>query len=474
MVASAMPGAGSVDPPVAPHLPQPSFHAHRPGSVRPASRDLRTEARLDTDVLVVGGGAAGVATAVTAARQGLSVTLVERYGFCGGGAVAGLSGTICGLYDATDSPCAAPRQRVFGFAHEFATRLAAMGGLTPPLRYGKTWTRVHDPLVWREAADAFLKEAGVQVLFHALAVKVLTDGGERIEGVEAWTKQGIVEIRARITVDASGDADIVAMAGLPCRIGDEGRVQNPTMIFRLLNVDVPRFVAAYGTDSIMPEEVAALLRGASLPRTKVWLFPTTRPGELLCNCTRVLGSDGRELNTLFWRDFTEAEIEGRRQVRAYAEVFRRHLAGCENSFVNDTGVQVGVRQTRQIEGRARLTAAAVLQAAKCPDGVALSPWPIELHRGDRPRLEWLLDDHYEVPLGCFVPARGDGLLVAGRCLSAEHEAAASARVTAQCFAYGHAIGHAAALTVREGIPPRAIRGAELRRILNQDGARLDG
>ncbi len=455
----------------------------RAASIDPAAGrnivlDKRPTDRIDVDVAVIGGGAAGVATAVTAARQGLKVMLVERYGFCGGGAVAGLSGTVCGLYEATDDRAAPPRQVVFGFADEFCRRLEGMGGLGEPVPYGKTFTRVHDPLVWREAADGLLREAGVDILFHAVATGVTLDG-ERIAGVTLWTKQGPVDLRAALVVDASGDADIAAMAGLPCTIGDQGRVQNPTMIFRLLGVDTARFIAEYGDDTIMPARITELIQAKhnagdyELPRAKIWLFTTTRPGELLCNCTRVLGPDGRELNTLFRRDFTDAELEGRRQMRAYARFFRDHLAGCENAFVNDTGVQVGVRQTRQVDGVARLTNADVVAGAKFADGIALSPWPIELHAGQKPKVEWLLNDVYEVPFGCFVPERGEGLLIAGRCLSAEHEAVASARVTAQCFAYGHAIGHAAAIAVRQRIAPRALSGLELRSVLNRDGARLN-
>jgi hypothetical protein len=441
--------------------------------------DKRETPRLDADVVVVGGGAAGVAAAVTAARQGLKVTLVERYGFCGGGAVAGHSGTVCGLYEATDDRNAKPRQVVFGFADEFVRRLEAAGGLTEPVLYGKTYTRVHDPLVWREVADALLLEAGVDVIYHAVATGVRTDGGERIEGIELWTKQGTLDLRAGLVIDASGDADVVAMAGLPSFVGDNGRVQNPTMIFRLLGVDVERFLAAYGQDTIMPESVSDLIKAKHnsgeyhLPRAKIWLFTTTRPNELLCNCTRVVGSDGRELNTLYYRDFTEAEIEGRRQAREYARFFRDNLVGCESVYVNDTGVQVGVRQTRQMTGVSMLMNADVVQGRKFRDGIARSPWPIELHAGAKPKVEWLLNDYYEVPFGCFVPERGEGLLSAGRCLSAEHEAVASARVTAQCFSYGHAIGHAAAIAVRERIAPRSIDGSDIRMLLNRDGAQLN-
>jgi hypothetical protein len=438
--------------------------------------DRRSAFAIDTDVAVAGGGAAGVAAAVTAARQGLGVVLVERYGFCGGGAVAGMSGTVCGLYEASEH-AAPPRQVVFGFADEFVRLLESRGGLAAPVRYGKTYTRVHDPLVWREAADHLLREAGVQVLFHSTVTEALLDG-ERVGGLVAYTKQGRLEVRARLTIDASGDADIVAMAGFPSFIGDEGRVQNPTMIFRLGGVDTERFLRAYGADTIMPEQVSELLRahhgkGYFLPRAKIWLFTTTRPGELLCNCTRVIGPDGRELNTLIAADFTDAEIEGRRQMREYARFFREHIAGCEASWVNDSGVQVGVRQTRQGRGVALLRNEDVVRGTKSNDAIARSPWPIELHAGAKPRVEWLLNDYYEVPYGCFVPQRGEGLLFAGRCLSAQHEAVASARVTAQCFSYGHAIGHAAAMCLEARCEPRALNGADVRERLNRDGARLD-
>lgn len=438
--------------------------------------DKRPAFSIDTDVVVAGAGAAGVAAAVTAARQGRRVVVVERYGFCGGGAVAGMSGTVCGLYAASERR-SSPEQVVFGFADEFVRLLESRGGLTPPVPYGKTWSRVHDPLIWREAADHVLREAGVQVLFHSTVTGALLDG-ERVQGLSAYTKQGTVTVRSGITIDASGDADVLAMAGLPTFVGDDGRVQNPTMIFRLGGVDTERFLRGYGADTIMPEQVTELLRrhhghGYFLPRAKIWLFTTTRPGELLCNCTRVVGPDGRELNTLFAADFTDAELEGRRQMREYARFFREHLAGCENSYVIDTGVQVGVRQTRQGRGVALLGNDAVVRGTKYADGIARSPWPIELHAGAKPRVEWLLDDFYEVPYGCFVPQRGEGILFAGRCLSAQHEAVASARVTAQCFSYGHAVGHAAAMCLEAGCEPRNLSGAEVRERLNRDGARLD-
>lgn len=441
--------------------------------------DSRNVPDLNCDVLVVGGGAAGVATATVAARNGLKVVLIERYGFCGGGAVAGHSGTVCGLYEASDQLSDRPVQVVWGFAEEFLQAMVARGGLSDPVRYGKTFTRVHDPAVWREVADDLLFDQNVTVIYHAVAVEVLIEGSEAVEGARVWTKQGPLNVRATVTVDASGDADLVAMADLPNFIGDNGRVQNPTMIFRLLGVAIDAFVKEYGEDTIMPPEVSEMIVAANasgeyvLPRAKIWLFQTTRPSELLCNCTRIIGADGRELNPLFYQDFSEAEREGRRQAREYARFFRDRLAGCENAWLNDTAVQVGVRQTRQIEGRQKLMNTDIVAGTKFTDGIARSPWPIELHTGTRPKVEWLLQDCYEVPYECFVPAQGENILAVGRCLSAEHEAVASARVTAQCFSYGHAIGHAATLAVREKIAPKQIRGADLRAILNTEDARLD-
>jgi hypothetical protein len=442
------------------------------------SADYRAKETLQTDLLIVGGGAAGLAAAVTAARRGVRVVLLERYGFAGGAAVAGLSGTVCGLYTASPNLTRRPEQVIHGFADEFIGAMEARHGLTGPVIYGDTFTRVHDPLVWREVGDALLMDAGVTVIYHALVTDVYVEGGERIAGVRAYTKQGKLDVFAHLTIDASGDADVFAMAGFETTMGLNGNVQNPTMIFRIQGVDTGRFVEKYGANSILGPAVeqlieAAQLEGRDLPRKKIFLFPTPRPGELLCNATRIIGADKRELNPLKWRDLTEAEIRGRAQVRAYLEFFRDHIEGCENAFVNDTGVQVGVRQTRQIRGLATLCNDDVIGARKNKDGIARSPWPIEMHRGEKPKLVWIYDDYYEIPYGCFVPQRGESLLAVGRCLSAEHEAMASARVTGPCFGYGQAVGLAAAICIKESLAPRALAGADLRVELNRLGAKLD-
>ncbi len=441
---------------------------------RADATDLQVLAEVD--VLVVGAGAAGVAAATVAAEGGAEVLIVEKYGFAGGAAVAGMSGTICGMYLASDDPEAPPRQVVFGFTERFAARLRERGGLTGPQRYGKTFTSAHDPLKWREVADELLTSAGARILFHTDVVEVIVEDG-RYRGVVIASNAGLGVIRARRIVDASGDGAIVARGGGDWRFGQDGRIQNPTMFFRIGNVDLERFWDAWGEDTICPawiteRIVAARDRGLDLPRNKIWIFDTGRAGELLVNATRLVGEGGRMLNVIDPVDFTIAEISGREQVRQYARFLREEIPGCEELYVVDTGVEAGIRQTRTIRGIQTLRNEDVVEARKSPDAVVRSPWPIELHDGERPKLHWILDDYYEVPYGTLVPAVGEDVIVAGRCLSAEHEALASARVTAQCFEYGHAAGAATLISLEREIDYRAIAAREVRERMIRAGSAL--
>lgn len=430
----------------------------------------------EVDVLVVGLGAAGVAAATVAAEAGLSVLAVEKYGFAGGAAVAGMSGTVCGLYLATDDPDDGPTQVVSGFTERFRAGLEYRGGVTAPQRYGKTWTVAHDPLVWRETADALLDASGARIMYHAAVSAVVMDGAN-VRGAIIESNAGRVAVHARRTIDASGDAAVVARAGGDYFFGDEGRIQNPTMFFRLGGVDTDAFWAAYGDDTICPPWLTDAIRssreeGADLPREKVWIFRTTRPGELLVNATRLAAADGRVLNVIDPEDFTIAEIAGRRQVRAYAAFLRETMPGCASAYVVDTGVEAGIRQTRSIVAEVPLTNDDVVACRKRDDAIARSPWPIELHDGARPKLHWLLDDWYEVPYGSLLPVGLEDVIVAGRCLGAEHEALASARVTAQCFEYGHAAARAAILSLAQTRALRDIDVDELRRSMRRAGSAL--
>jgi hypothetical protein len=398
----------------------------------------------DVDVAVVGAGAAGVAAATVAAEAGASVLVIEKYGFAGGAAVAGMSGTICGMYLASDDLGDGPEQVVHGFTARFADELTVRGGLTAPQRYGKTFTAAHDPLIWRETADALLTAAGVQILFHTQVIDVRVKAGD-YRGLVVASNAGVGTVRAARIVDASGDGAVVARGGGAYRFGADGRIQNPTMFFRLGNVDTEAFRNAWGPDTISPGWVteaidAAQGVGRDLPRNKIWIFTTSRPGELLVNATRLTGPEGRMLNVINPADFTLAEIHGRRQVRDYAQFLAETVPGCASAYVVDTGVEAGIRQTRTIDGVLTLRDSDVVGGVKRADSICRSPWPIELHDGRKPKLHWLLDDYYDVPFGTLIPEHGENVIVAGRCLSAEHQALASARVTAQCFEYGHAAG----------------------------------
>lgn len=431
----------------------------------------------EVDVLVIGGGASGVAAAETAATMGKDTWLIEKYGFCGGAAVAGLSGTICGMYKATDNAEAEPEQVVFGFTERFRQQLAKRNGVTGPQRYGKTFTVTHDPLVWREAADDMLETAGVNVLFHTAVVGVIMDK-DAFKGVIIESNAGQSIILAKRIVDASGDAAVIARAGYESYFGDQGKIQNPTMFFRIAGIDMDTYLDYYGEDTICPTKVTANILDANasgeyaMPRHKIWIFPTTRPGELMVNATRLAGQDGRILNVIDPVDFTEAEIFGRRQVREYAKFLKNYVPGCESSYVVDTGVEVGIRQTRSIVGVETLTNEDVVTCRKRSDSICRTPWPIELHAGDKPKLHWLLDDYYDVPFNTLVPKVGENIIVAGRCLSAEHEALASARVTAQCFEYGHAAGIAAVKSINENTPIRDLRGEDIRAVMIDNGSAL--
>lgn len=437
--------------------------------------DLPVLAKVD--VLVIGGGAAGVAAAETAGTSGQDTWLIEKYGFCGGAAVAGLSGTICGMYMASDVENAQPEQVVFGFTERFRSELAKRGGVTGPQRYGKTFTVTHDPLIWREVADDLLEQANVTTLFHTAVTGVIMDE-DTFKGVVIESNAGQSIILAKMIVDASGDAALIARAGMDYYFGDRGRIQNPTMFFRVADVDMDKYLDYYGEDTICPPKVTENILSANasgkfdLPRHKIWIFPTTRPNELMVNATRLAGQDGRMLNVIDPKDFTEAEVFGRRQVREYTKFLNQFVPGCERAYVVDTGVEVGIRQTRSIVGVEMLTNDDVVNCRKRSDGICRTPWPIELHSGDKPKLHWLLDDYYDVPYNTLVPVVGENIIVAGRCLSAEHEALASARVTAQCFEYGHAAGIAVVKAITENKRIRDLKGQDIRSVMINNGSAL--
>lgn len=411
------------------------------------------------DVVVLGGGPAGIAAATTSGEAGLNTLLIERLGFCGGAAVSGMSGTICGLYNTVEAPRQAqPQQIIFGFAERMRLALEADAGLTPPQIYGKTWVKTHDCATYKKVATDFLREAGVQILYHTEMVDVLTND-DAVKGLVLHTRSGFTTVHAKRFIDCSGDADIVFRSGQKTTKGNNGVIQNPSMMFKIGNVDLTRYLDYWGADTISPPKVVEKLEARDeLIRKKVWLFPTVNPGEVLVNGTKITGFDGRALDVTDPVDHSEAEQFSIYQAQAFFRFLKEEIPGCENAYFIDYGQEVGVRQTRSIAGVKRLTNDDVINTRKCEDAIARSSWPIELHYGAKPKTEWLIDDYYEVPFGALVPQEGRNVIVAGRCLSAEHEALASCRVTAQCFEYGRAAAIATQMSLRDGIAYKDMDG----------------
>lgn len=420
------------------------------------------------DVVVLGGGPAGIAAATTVAERGHSTLLIERLGYCGGAAVSGMSGTICGLYMTVEDPQAKgaePEQIIFGFAERFRAALQNGGGLTAPQIYGKTWVATHDCATYKRVATDFLRGAGVQILYHTQMMDVIREG-DRVTGLVLNTKSGFTRVSAKRFIDASGDADIVFKAGFTTTKGNNGVIQNPSMMFKIGNVDLDRYLAYWGADTICPPEVIEKLEARDeLVRKKVWLFPTVNPGEILVNGTKITGFDGRALDVTNPVDHSEAEQFSIYQAQAFFRFLREEVPGCEDAYFIDYGAEVGVRQTRSIDGMARLMNADVVGKTKSDESIARSSWPIELHYGAKPKTEWLVGDYYDVPFGTLVPREGENVITAGRCLSAEHEALASARVTAQCFEYGRAAALATDLSLKDGRAFQQVTGSEIARLM---------
>ncbi len=418
--------------------------------------DLHVPVIARPDLCVVGGGAAGLAAAVGASRCGLKVLLIEKYGFCGGATVAGLSGSICGLYSSGKHP----EQIVFGFAGEFHERMASLCGVRRAVPFGRTLLVPHDSFVWKELADEYLRRESIEILYHTnlLAAYAVNN---RVETLLVRCMEGLRAIQPRMVIDASGDAEIVHSIGAGTTMGNHGVVQSPTMVFRVGGVDMDVFLKI-DPRSIDAQVVEADRSGAyRLPRHHVYIFPLPNGREVLCNMTRITYPDGSVPLGISSKDMTFAEREGRIQARSYARFLKDKVAGFQHSYLVDTGAQVGIRQSRSLVGKARLMNDDVLQARKVKGAVTFSAWPIESHGAAELKIIYLDDDTYDIPFETLIPQVGENLLVAGRCLSAEHEAMASARVTAQCLGMGFGAGAASALMLKEAICAQRLNGVDV-------------
>ncbi|MDZ7799597.1 MAG: FAD-dependent oxidoreductase [Trueperaceae bacterium] len=417
----------------------------------------------DCDVLVIGGGSAGCSAAVAAAEQGARVTLVERQGFLGGTGAMVLD-TFYGFY----TPGTVERKVVGGVPDRVIEGLDRRGMvLKRPNTYGAGAGLTYDPDTLKLVWDELVWGAGVQVLHHVTFTDALRDG-HRVTGAVLATKQGLRAIRARAVVDASGDADVAARAGAPFDdAGAAGTAQALTTTFRMIDVDVER-ARAFPKKELWARMHEAAERGDyDLPRREGSSHVTPFPNVMHTNMTRVAGVDATDPEQL-----SHAEREGRRQAFEYARFLREQVPGYEKAHLSGLSVQIGVRESRRIQGEYWLTRDDVLAAARFPDAVARCGAPIEEHHaGGDTRWEYLADgETYDIPYRCLLPREVEGLVVAGRCLSASHDAHASVRSMGQCQAMGQAAGVAAALAADGDL--RGVDTEDLRARLQALGALL--
>jgi hypothetical protein len=399
------------------------------------------DARLSYDVLVVGGGPAGIAAAVASARRGARTALVERYGFLGGMATAGMVGTICGLYATTAS--GGPRQLNGGFAEEFAGRLATMPGCGGPVRRGRTFVLPYAPFAFACLADELtIAEPALDVHLHAALVDATAADGV-VRGARVSTWDGTLEITARAFVDTSGDAALAHRAGAATDTLPLAERQLSSLVFVLQGVDGGALDAG-GRAAVLRALVTAE-RAGRLPKgaSHVTFATSPQPGELVCKLTLTGLAEERPHGPGVR---TVAEQEGRRRVRAVVDVLTT-LAPFRGAFLSHAAPQVGIRESRRIAGRYTLTREDVLAGRAFDDAVASAAWPIELWPDGQlgASYEYLPDGRaYGVPLRCLRARDVENLFMAGRCMSATHEALGSARVIGTCLATGGAVGDAAA------------------------------
>ncbi len=439
---------------------------------REQARDIGVLASCD--VLVAGGGMAGVAAAIAAARAGADTMIVDPHGYFGGTATAA---GVCNF--------AAYLPELLG-----SVALEIMGKLEDR----RVMTRIrnnvldgyisfYDAEVLKQVLQGMVLEAGVRPLLRCSVASAIVEEGS-LRGAVVETKGGRKAVLSQVAVDATGDGDLAAMAGAPFSKGREsdGKTQAMTLTFTMGGVDTDKLLdyverhpedfrelnydRASAPPTISIGGFSKLIRDArsrgELPvdHEIMWIGSLPRPGEVYMNWTHVVNVDG--LDPL---DLSRAELEARRQIADSIAFFNKSLPGFRKAFLLATSHEIGVRETRRILGRYVLTRKDVAEGTTFPDVVARNNAPIDIHSPHDERQTWHKAAVYQIPYACLVPRQPDRLLVAGRCISATHEAIGSARFEPCCMNTGQAAGTAAALALREARSPADIDIGELQSLL---------
>ena len=395
---------------------------------------------MTADVIVLGAGSAGLAAAVTAARQGARVILLERHGFAGGMGTASLVHTFCGLYRMGEGPAVLANP---GFPAEMAERMLSATGAAGPVKMGRVWVLMQHPVEFVRIADELLKQSGVEVIFHAEALRAERDA----DGwqVQAACRGGIVTLRAKVLVDSSGDAVLAGMLGAAAEKTEAARLQRPAYVFSVQGVIDGE------AGLVLAGRIVDGVRRGALPKEALGLhFRASGRAAEIFGTIDLSGTEEGDYDPLDPACLSRLESGGRATASAAIDFLKREASGWEGAHVSQWPARAGVRESRRWRGKYILTEEEVIQGERHADDIALAIWPLEFretHRG--PKLRYPVEDRAAgIPLGCLIPEDLEAVFTAGRCISCDHGAQASVRVMGTCFATGQAAGIAAARVAR--------------------------
>jgi len=396
------------------------------------------------DVVVIGGGSAGLAAAITAAREGATVRLLERHGFLGGMGTASLVHTFCGLYLLRKEPEAVLANP--GFPSEIAGRMIAATG-QGPVRMGRVDVLPQHPVEFVRIADELVaSERSLDVRWHTEVTGATRDGGD---WEIAWScRGGAGKTRASAVVDASGDAVLADWIGAAAEMTESPKLQRPAYVFSVQSVEAP------GDPFALAGWLVEGVRAGDLPPAALGLTfrASGRPDESFgtLDLTGAEQQDG--YNPLDPACLSRLEVEGRRVAAAAVNFLRARANGWQRAFVSHWPARAGVRESRRWLGETQLTGEDILSGRRFDDEIGLATWPLELRETAKgAKLRFPESDRPAgIPLGCLRVKSEDRLFVAGRCLSCDHEAQASIRVMGTCFVTGQAAGLAAAARASGG------------------------